>query len=100
MYVLRGTLTAYTAADAANSGSVSILVSSANRHGASLKTQTLTFALSAKTKIATPGGAALAVNDKGVVKVRGPQRVAATDSLATVLQAITAFQVVDQGPAG
>jgi len=98
MYVLKGTLTAYTAANGTTNGSVSILVKAANHHGASLEAQTLTFPVSSSTKVVTPGGAALTVNDKGIVKVRGPKRIGATDTLATVLQALTAFQVIDQGP--
>src|SRR6266702_3087394 len=39
MYVLKGTLTAFTAAAGATNGSVSLLVNSANHHGASLKGQ-------------------------------------------------------------
>ena len=99
MYVLKGTLTAYTAAAGTTNGSVSILVKSANHHGATLKTQTLTFAVSSSTKIATDNGTSVTVNDNGIVKVRGPKMVAATDNLATVLQALSAFQVVDQGAA-
>ena len=99
MYVLKGTLTAYTAANGATNGSVSLLVKSANSHGASLKGQTLTFAVLSSAKVVTPQGAALTLNDKGVVKVRGPKKLGPTDNLATVLQARTAFQVIDQGPA-
>ena len=98
MYVLKGTLTAYTAANGATNGSLSILVKAANHHGASLKTQTLTFPVSSLTKVVTPGGAALTLNDKGIVKVRGPKKIGPTDNVATVLQALTAFQVIDQGP--
>jgi hypothetical protein len=99
MYVLRGTLTAYIAANGATNGSVSLLVKSANHHGASLKGQTLTFAVSSSTKVVTGDSAAVTVNDNGVVKVRGPKKIAATDDLATVLQALTAKQVIDQGTA-
>jgi hypothetical protein len=99
MYVLRGTITAYTAASGTTNGSVSLLVNSANHHGATLKSQTLTFPISSSTKVVLHDGAAVAVNDKGVVKVRGPKNLAPTDNLATVLQALTAFQVIDQGPA-
>lgn len=99
LYVLKGTLAAYTAADGTTGGSVSILVKHANHHGAVLKTQTLTFAVSAKTKIVQHDGAPVAVDDMGVVKVRGPKKVAAGDDLATVLQAITARQVIDRGAA-
>ena len=99
MYVLKGTLTAYTAAAGATNGSVSLLVKSANHHGASLKGQTLTFAVSSGTKVVTGDATAVTVNDNGVVKVRGPKKIAATDNLATVLQALTAKQVIDQGAA-
>jgi hypothetical protein len=99
MYVLKGTLTAYTAANGATNGSVSLLVKSANHHGASLKGQTLTFAVSSSTKVVNGDGAAVTVNDNGVVKVRGPKKIGATDNLATVLQALTAKQVIDQGAA-
>jgi hypothetical protein len=97
LYVLRGTLTAYTAANGSSNGSVSILVKAANHGRATLKTQTLTFPLSSHTKVVTPDGAALTVNDKGIVKVRGPKKITPTD-LASTLQALTAFQVIDQGP--
>src|SRR5216684_1978751 len=97
MYVLKGTLTAYTAAAGATNGSVSLLVKSANHHGASLKGQTLTFAVSSATKVVTGDATAVTVNDNGVVKVRRPKKIAATDILATVLQALTAKQVIDQG---
>ena len=99
MYVLKGTLTAYTAAAGATNGSVSLLVKSANHHGASLKGQTLTFAVSSATKVVTGDAAAVTVNDNGVVQVRGPKKIGATDNLATVLQALTAKQVIDQGAA-
>lgn len=97
MYVLKGTLTAYTAANGSTKGSVSILVKSANYNGVSLKTKTLTFPTSSSTKVVAPHGTAVRVNDKGVVKVRGPKRIAATDNLATILQAATAFEILDQG---
>lgn len=94
MYVLRGTLTAYTAATTTTPGSVSILVQSANHRGASLVTKTLTFPTSTATKIA-PHATSITLGDPGMVKVRGPKTLAPTDNLATVLQALTAFQVVD-----
>lgn len=97
LYVLKGTLTAYTAADGTTDGSVSILVKRANRHGRALKKQTLTFAVSAKTRIVLHKGAPIAANDKGVVKLRAPRRVKAGEDLATVLQTITAKQVIDRG---
>jgi hypothetical protein len=97
IYVLKGTLTAYAAAGATSNGSVSISVKAANHHGASLKGQTLTFPVAPTTKVAADNGTTVTVNDNGIVKVRGPKRVPATDNLATDLQALTAFQVIDQG---
>ena len=97
MYVLKGTITAFTAASGTTNGSVSLLVKSANHHGVSLKGQTLTFAVSSSTKVVTEGGAAVAVNDNGLVQVRGPKKIPATDTLAATLQAATARHVVDQG---
>ncbi len=94
MYVLRGTLTAYTAASEQTNGTVSILVKSANHHGASLKNQILTFAVTPATKVVHTS--TWANTDTGMVKVRGPKRLAPTDTLSTVLQALPAFQVIDQ----
>ena len=99
MYVLRGTLTGFTAANGATNGSVSLMVKSSNRHGASLKGQTLTFPVSSSTKVVTGDNAAVTVNDNGIVKVRGPKKIGPTENLATVLQALTAKQVIDQGAA-
>ena len=99
MYVLKGTLTAFTASNGTTNGSVSLLVKSANHHGASLKNTTLTFAVSATTKVVTGKNAAVTVNDKGLVQVRGPKKIGATDNLATVLQALTAKKLIDQGAA-
>jgi hypothetical protein len=97
MYVLKGTITAYTAASGSTNGSVSLLVEDANHHGAPLEGQTLTFAVASSTKVVLHDGAAVASGDRGLVQVRGPKRIAATDNLATVLQALTARRVVDQG---
>jgi hypothetical protein len=91
-YVLRGTLTAYTAASGATNGLVTITVNSANRHGAALKTRSLTFAVSAKTKVV----GAFKANDNGIVKLRGPKAGLGDPSTFGTL---VAFQVIDQGTA-
>ena len=51
MYVLKGTLSAYTAATSTTPGSITIAVTRANHHGAALKGQTLTFPTDANTKV-------------------------------------------------
>jgi hypothetical protein len=96
MYVLRGTLTAYAAPTASTDGTVSVLVKGANHHGTTLKGMTLKFAVTSTTKVVADGGA-VTPGDRGLVKVRGPKKATAGSDLATMLQAIAARQVVDQG---
>lgn len=92
MYVLKGTLTAYTAANGATNGSVTITVKSSNRHGASLKGQSLTFAVSSATKIV----GTFTANDNGIVKLRGAKAGLGDPS---TFGALVAKQVIDQGSA-
>lgn len=97
MYVLKGTLSTYTAASAGGNGSITIAVSHSNRHGHALVGQSVTIALSAQTKIVLQSGSTtIADGDNGIVKIRAARNVAAAD-LLTTLGAGTAFQVVDQG---
>lgn len=99
MYVLKGTLSAYTAANGSTNGSITILVSHANRHGSALKGQTVTFPVSSATKVVLHNGATTITDgDRGIVKVKALKNIAAAD-LATTLQATNAFQIIDQGPA-
>jgi len=98
MYVLKGTLSAYTAANGSTDGAITIKITRANRHGMNLKVlkgDTLTFAVSSSTKIVLHNGAAIADGDSGIVKVRGPKSATAF-AAATDLKA---FQVIDQGAA-
>jgi hypothetical protein len=94
LYVLSGKLTAYTAASGSTNGSVSITVSAANHSRATLKGMTLTFPVSAATKVVLHRHAAIAANDRGIVKVRGARTLD-----VTALQAAVAKQVIDQGAA-
>ncbi|MDX6526062.1 MAG: hypothetical protein QOI43_1573 [Gaiellales bacterium] len=93
-FVLHGTLSHFTAANGATPGAITILVSKANHHGAALKGQTLTFALSASSKVVFDSDKQLTDGERGLVKVRAPKK---TD--ATVLQTISAGMVIDQGAA-
>lgn len=92
MYVLRGSLTAYTAANGTTDGSVTIVVKGANHHGASLVNQTLQIPVSSATKIV----GTFKANDNGLVKVRAPKNTAAA-ALVAALQSAKAWQVIDQG---
>jgi hypothetical protein len=99
VYVLKGTLSGYTAYDSATStnGSITIVVSHANYHGKGLKSQTLTFPVDSKTRVTLEDGvSSISDNDKGIVKVRAPKRIAAAD-LASTLQTYSARHIVDQG---
>ena len=90
MYVLHGTLTAYTAANGATNGSVTITVTAANHHGASLKGKSLTFAVSSSTKVV----GTFTANDNGIVKLRGPKAGLGDPS---TFGSLVAKQVIDQG---
>jgi hypothetical protein len=90
MYVLRGTLTAYTAANGTTNGLVTINVTGSNRHGASLKSKSLTFAVSSATKIV----GTFTANDNGIVKLRGAKAGLGDPSTFSTL---VAWQVIDQG---
>jgi hypothetical protein len=68
---------------------VTITVKSANRHGASLKGQTLTFAVSSSTKVVGK----FTANDQGMVKLRGPK--AGLGDPAT-FGTLVAKQIIDQ----
>jgi hypothetical protein len=90
MYVLRGTLTAFTEANGSTNGSATITVKSSNRHAASLKGLSLTFAVASATKIVgtyKPG-------DNGLVKLRGAK--AGLGDPAT-FSTLVVKQVIDQG---
>ncbi|HLX32951.1 MAG TPA: hypothetical protein VKR79_09335 [Gaiellaceae bacterium] len=102
LYVLKGTLSGYTAYDSSTStnGSITIVVSRANYHGKTLKGQTLTFPVDSKTKVSLENGlTTITDGDKGIVKVRAAKKIPAAD-LATTLQASSAKQIVDQGTSG
>jgi hypothetical protein len=104
MYILKGTLTAYTAANGAINGHVTITVTHANHHAKTLVNKqspvSVTIAVSSTTKVVVRGGGTLQVLDKGIVKVRLPKNTPAAN-LVSALQdpATVAVQVIDQGPA-
>jgi len=98
-YVLKGTLSGYTAYDSSTStnGSITILVSHANYHGRALKGQTLTFPVGPNTKVTLDNGVtAITDGDTGIVTVRAPKKIAPAD-LASTLQTYTARHIIDQG---
>lgn len=99
MYVLKGTLSGYTAASGSTNGTITITVAHANRHGWALMGDPLTLPVSSATKIVLDNGATTITDgDLGIVKVRALKRIDAAD-LASTLEATNAFQVIDQGAA-
>ena len=102
VYVLHGTLSAYTPYNNSiygpTDGSITIAVRHANRHSRALKSMTLTFAVGPHTRIwLRHGVSTITDGDRGIVTVRAAKRIHRAH-LATTLQGATARQIVDQGP--
>jgi hypothetical protein len=91
MYVLHGTIAAYTAATSTANGSVSLTVTGSNHHAAQLKSlvQPLVFVVSSSSKlVGTP-----TVGDKATLKWR------ATKAPTTSAPTGAVSQLIDQGKA-
>jgi hypothetical protein len=91
MFVLRGTLTSFTAASGSTNGSVTITVKSSNFDSKTLKTMSLTFVVDSNTRVTLHDGK-FTPNDNGIVKVRAAKN-------NTTWTGLTATQVIDQGAA-
>jgi len=90
MYVLKGSLSAYTAYDSATStnGSITIDVKHSNYHAKALNGQTMTFSLASTTRVTNGHGAAvtqIADGTKGVIKFKAPLRMPKGTDLVTAL---------------
>jgi hypothetical protein len=88
-YVLAGTLSNYTAYDAATStnGSITIHVKRANYHGRALRNMDLTFAVNANTRVVLSDGVTAITNgDSGTVRLRAALRIPKADLAATLQQ--------------
>jgi hypothetical protein len=103
-YVLKGTLSAYTAYDSTSStnGSITIAVAHANRHGWALRGMQLVFdgMVTSSTKISLGDGVtAIVDSDRGLVTVRAPRepRSMSGSDLAAILTALPVRHVIDQG---
>jgi hypothetical protein len=92
-YVLKGTLTSFTASTGGADGSITFTVTKANRHGAALKDQALTLVVTPTTKVVLDTDGALNAGETVIVKVRELKRT--TDALA-LLNGKNARQVIDQ----
>jgi hypothetical protein len=91
-YNLKGTLSAYVApVDATTPGTVTILVTKANKAGQPFVGQTLIFAVDASTQVKLKGGA-IVDGDHGTIQVKGGPGLVDV----TALQLLTPKLVVDQ----
>jgi hypothetical protein len=98
MYVLKGTLSSYTAATPTVDGQISITVRHSNFHGRALRGKTLTFPTSMRTRVVFRHGAtAITDGARGLLRFRAPLRMGAGTDLAAVLPAVSkALHIVDQ----
>jgi hypothetical protein len=98
MYVLKGTLSSYTAATAQGDGSISITVNHSNYHGRALKGQTLTFTTSMQTRVTMKKGAtSITDGARGVLKFKAPlHRKGETTLVTTLTTGAKALHIIDQ----
>jgi hypothetical protein len=92
LYVISGKVTQYIPASGSTIGSVSIIVTSSNWHGRSLKGTRLTFGIGPGTKLVIGPDGEISEGDRGIVKVRGPKLLTAGS-----LRARMALQVIARG---
>src|SRR6266571_3690163 len=102
-YVLRGTLSGYTAFDSSTNtdGQITILVKHSNRHGRALKNMSVTFTVTATTRVTFKHKKQTTINDgdKGVIKFRAPKTF--TGDPVTVLPTLAVrLHVIDQQRVG
>jgi hypothetical protein len=97
MYVLKGSLSSYTAATTTADGSISITVNHSNFHSA-LKGQTLTFSTTMNTKVTMVNGATQITDGaKGVLKFKAPLHRKGDSTLITTLTTnAKALHIIDQ----
>lgn len=93
-YVLKGTLTSFTASTGGADGSIAFTITNANRHRAALKDQPLTLLIKPTTRVVLDTDGELTAGETVIVKVRELRRT--TDALA-LLNGKDARQVIDQG---
>lgn len=97
-YVLKGTLSNYTAASSTATGSITIHVTHSNYHGRALKGMDLTFAVSANTATTLNGNTTISDGARGIVKFRALKNMTVTGLTAALTSStpMTAVHVIDQ----
>lgn len=97
MYVLKGSLSAYTAATDSSTGSITVLVKHSNYHAKALVGSSMTFTLTSQTRVTNGKGKAvtqIADNTNGVVKLKAPLRMAKGTDLAAALPTMASVKHV------
>jgi hypothetical protein len=78
-YILKGTLSGYTEATDTTTGQISIMVKRSNYHAHALKNQSLTFTLTAQSRVSFRRGShahgQIVDGTKGYITVRAPKRI-------------------------
>jgi hypothetical protein len=98
MYILKGTLSNFTAATTSANGSITITVAHSNFHAHALVGQTLTFAVTTKTTTTLNNKGTIKDGAKGIVKFKAPLKVSNTSLLAMLApNQMTARAVIDKG---
>ena len=93
-YVLKGTLTSFTASAAGADGSITFTITNVNRQRGALKGQPLTLLIKPTTHVVVGTDGELTAGETVIVKVRELRRT--TDALA-LLNGKNARQVIAQG---
>ncbi len=92
-YVLKGTLTSFTASTGGANGSITFTITQSNHQRAALKDKALTLLVTPATKVVLDTDGAMNAGETVVVQVREAKRT--TDAL-TLLNGKNARHVIDQ----
>jgi len=95
MYILKGTLSNYTAASSTTTGSITIDVKHSNYHARALVGQQFTFAVSTNTTTTLNGAATISNGARGLVKFREFKQMTSGGLQAALApSSMTAFQII------
>ena len=96
LYILKGTLSSFTAASNTSTGSITIDVKHSNFHARALVGQQLTFTVAANTTTTLNGASTINDGTRGIVKFRAVKNQTNSTLMAalTASTPMTAFQVI------
>lgn len=95
LYILKGTLSSFTAASNTSTGSITIDVKHSNFHARALVGQQLTFTVAANTTTTLNGASTINDGTRGIVKFRAVKNQTNSTLMAALTATpMTAFQVI------